>query len=90
MSIQKVWNHSNGHNLASLVNDVANVSILEPDHILPIDLKQVVLDQEAIPSSWGVDDNGGNFTLLELKTDMTRRVFVKRKRALERSRNWLD
>ncbi len=44
-----------------------------------------MLDQEAIPGSRGVDGDGRDLPLLELKAKLTGRVLVQRQCSLERS-----
>jgi len=44
-----------------------------------------VLDQEAIPGGRGVDGDGRDLPLLELKAKLTGRVLVQRQCSLERS-----
>ena len=58
---------------------------MSKDHILY--LKKVVLDQEAVPGGRGVDGDGRDLPLLELKAQLTGRVLVQCQRPLEGSEN---
>ncbi len=49
-------------------------------------LKKVVLDQKAVPGGRGVDGDGRDLPLLELKAQLTGRILVQCQRSLERSR----
>ena len=50
-------------------------------------LEQVVVDQEPVPGCGGVDCDGGDLPVLELKAQVAGRVLVQGKRALKRPGN---
>ena len=63
-------NDGNSDDVAALIDDVPDVLILHTDNILTIDLKEIMVHQETIPCSRGVNSNGGDFALLKLKPNM--------------------
>ena len=50
-------------------------------------LEQVVVDQEPVPGGGGVDCDGGDLPVLELKAQVAGRVLVQGQRALKRPGN---
>ena len=62
------------YHIASFINNVADVFIFDTDNILTIHLQQVVIDQEAISCGWWVNRDGRDFSIFELKPNMTWRI----------------
>ena len=67
-------NDGNSDHISALINDVPDIFILNTNHILSVNLQQVVINQKTISGSWGIHGNGSDFALLELEPDMSRRI----------------
>ena len=52
-------------------------------HDLTTHLQKVVVDQQAVPGGGGVDGDGSDLALLELESQVSRRIFVKGQSPLE-------
>ena len=50
---------------------------------MSIDFQKIVVDEEAVASSWRVHDNGGDFADFELKTNMAGGILVERQSSLK-------
>ena len=73
-----VWrDYGNSDHIATLLNDVPNLLVLDTNHVLPIHLQQVVLHQKAVPGGRGVHGYGAYSSILELEPNMARRVLSR-------------
>ena len=66
----------NSDDVSTLVDDLTNLLVFDPHHILTIDLQQVVIYQESIPGCRGVHCDGSNSSFFELKSDVSRGVLT--------------
>merc|ERR1712156_727718 len=78
MAVQKVWNHSDGNNLASFfIDNFANIAVFHTHDILTIYFQQFMFNQKTIFGGGRVHNDSRNFTIFELKTNMTGRILVQ-------------
>lgn len=64
MIVDKCRHHGYGHDLATLIEQPIRFLVLHADHILSVDLEQLMLDQHAVPGSRRVFDDRRNTTVL--------------------------
>ena len=55
MLVHEAWHDGDGDGARTLVEDLANVLVLETDHVLAVYLGQVVVDEDAI-TEWGREE----------------------------------
>ena len=67
-----------GDDTPPLLDEAANLLVLDPHHVLAVDLQQLVVDEQPVPSGGGVHGDGGDPSVLELETDVTGGVLSTR------------
>jgi len=83
--VEKVWNHSDGNYLSAFVDNLADVVVLDADHVLAVDLQKVVIDEEPVSGGGRADGDGRDAAVLELEAQVATRVLVQRQRTFKRS-----
>jgi len=72
-------------NVPALVNDASNLLVFDTNNILSVNLQQIVVNQQSISSSRGVNGNGSNFSFFKLKSNVTSRALVQSQSSLKGS-----
>lgn len=70
--IDERWNDRYSDDVfISVRNDRSNLFVLHADHILSIDFQQLIFDQQAISGCRRVLDDGRDFPIAELETNVS-------------------
>ena len=69
-----------GDDLATLLDDGPDFFIFNPHDVLPIDLQEVVIDEETISGSRGIHSYGSDLSFLELESNVSSRILKYHKR----------
>lgn len=74
MTVDVAGDDGDGDDVPALVDDATNLLVFDSNNILPVDLQQIVINQQSISSCWGVHSNGSDPSLFKLESNVTCRV----------------
>jgi len=82
--VDVVWDDGQSDRLAGVVENFADFLILYTNHVLPINLQKVVINQKAIPAGWSVDGDGSDFAIFVFEAQMVAGILGESDCPLER------
>ena len=74
MTVDVAGDDGDGDDVPALVDDAPNLLVFDSNNILPVDLQQIVINQQSISSCGGVHGNGSYPSFFKLESNVSCRI----------------